>query len=261
MQDSAWNFRSTGEGTGEFNMWYDEMLAQRLVEGIGVPTVRLYQWKPWAISIGHHQDISGIDLSRCKADGIDVVRRPTGGRAILHAEELTYSVLMYANSKSIPQVYNEISLALVEGLREFGVEAALMRSQPNFAQLYKSPRSVPCFSSSARYEIEWNGRKFVGSAQRRYSSNSGDVVLQHGSILCGGAHRRLAEYLVLPDQVVRDSVQQDLHERTTDLHRIYGQPVDLEKLSACIKGGFERSWHIAFTDIDPLEGSRKVAYA
>ena len=180
MRDWTWNFSATGENTGEFNMQFDETLVRRLLDGSGVPTVRVYRWKPWAISIGHHQNISDIDAPLCRKEGIDVVRRPTGGRAILHAEELTYSVVMPADRKGIHQVYNEISNALVEGLKGFGVDVSLQRSQPDFARMYKSPSSIPCFSSSARYEIEWNGRKLVGSAQRRYSGESGDVVLQHG---------------------------------------------------------------------------------
>lgn len=261
MQESTWNFCTTGENTAEFNMHFDEMLVQRLMEGSGRPTVRVYRWKPWAISIGHHQKISDIDVLLCKRHGIDVVRRPTGGRAILHAEELTYSVVMPADRKGTQQVYNDISAALVEGLREFGVGVSLQRSQPDFARMYKSPSSIPCFSSSARYEIEWNGRKLVGSAQRRYSGESGDVVLQHGSILCGAAHRRLADYLVLPDQSLRESVHAGLEEKTADVHEASGESVDYEELSDCLRKGFERSWDVTFVNIDPLSGTGKIAYA
>ncbi|MEK9136365.1 MAG: lipoate--protein ligase family protein, partial [Bacteroidota bacterium] len=187
MQGTIWNFIAGGEYTGDFNMSFDEMLAQRLVSGLGAPTLRLYRWKPWAISLGHNQNLSDINIDRCRRDGIDVVRRPTGGRAILHAEELTYSVTMPVDRRGILQVYNEISTALVEGLRQFGVDVSLQRSQLNFVETYKSPSSIPCFSSSARYEIEWKGKKLVGSAQRRYTGNGGEVVLQHGSILCGSS--------------------------------------------------------------------------
>jgi lipoate-protein ligase A len=261
MHDLAWNFCATGENTGEFNMWFDEMLAQRLIDGSGLPTVRVYGWKPWAISIGQHQRLSDIDLNRCKDAGIDVVRRPTGGRAILHAEELTYSVVMWAEQKGIQQVFREISNALVEGLRVFGVEASLQRSQPNFAEMYKNPSSIPCFSSSSRYEVEWCGRKLVGSAQRRYSSESGDVVLQHGSILCGAAHRRLPDYLHLVDPLVKRDVQAELKEKTADLNEISGHPISLTELSGCIKRGFEHVWGVTFTDVHLMAGARKEAYA
>jgi lipoate-protein ligase A len=242
-------------------MWFDEMLVQRLIDGSGLPTVRVYQWKPWAISIGQHQRLSDIDLNRCRDAGIDVVRRPTGGRAIFHSEELTYSVVMRTGQKGIQQVYREISGALVEGLRVFGVEVSLQPSQPNFAQTYRNPSSSPCFSSSARYEIEWSGRKLVGSAQRRYANESGDVVLQHGSILCGAAHRRLADYLQLENHTVRKDVQADLEKKTIDLCEIFGRPIDFIELSGCIKKGFEQAWGVTFTDIDLMVGVRKEAYA
>jgi lipoate-protein ligase A len=260
MHDVAWNFCITGENTGAFNMWFDEMLVRRLFDGLGLPTLRVYKWKPWAISIGQHQRLSDINLNRCKEDGIDVVRRPTGGRAILHAEELTYSVVMRTEHKGIHQVYREIGDALVEGLKVFGVEVSLQRSQPDFSQMYKTPSAIPCFSSSARYEIEWNGRKLVGSAQRRYASGSGDVVLQHGSILCGTAHHRLSDYLQLEDQLFSHEVQTDLKEKTTDLGEISGHPVNFKLLSGCIKKGFERMWGVTFTDLDLMTSARNETY-
>ena len=138
MQPPIWNFITTGENTGAFNMQYDEMLVQQLIVS-GISTVRLYRWKPWAISLGHNKNPLDIDVQRCSHSGIDVVRRPTGGRAILHAEELTYSVVMRVEHEGIKHVYNEISEALVVGLRLFGIEVSLQRTQPNFAEMYKSP--------------------------------------------------------------------------------------------------------------------------
>ena len=106
--------------------------------------------------------------------------------------------------------------------------------------------SASCFSSSARYEIEWRGRKLVGSAQRRYSGSAREVVLQHGSILCGRAHRRLVDYLTVRDETVLRRVRQDLAERTTDLAEITGGTVDVGHLATCIQHGFMEAWGIAF---------------
>ena len=225
-----------------------------------MPTLRLYRWRPWAISLGRHQSPSSIDTACCRRDGIDVVRRPTGGRAILHAEEMTYSIVMPAHDSGIHQVYREISEALVAGLRLFGVDASLQRSQPDFVELYRDPSSIPCFSSTARYEVEWNGRKLVGSAQRRYTSESAAVVLQHGSILCGPAHRRLADYLTLPDDQVQKNVRAALHERTADLFQATGDDVDLQRLEECLKRGFECAWGISFNEIELADLIRKDAY-
>lgn len=230
----------------------DEALARRLLhkEPGSSPALRLYQWKPWAVSLGHHQDEASFDRDLLARDGIDLVRRPTGGRAILHAEELTYCVVMAAGRKSILQVYNIISEALVGGLRLFGVDVTLQKSQPQFAEMYRQPSSVPCFTSSARYEIEWQGRKLVGSAQRRYADGEQDVVLQHGSILCGPAHRRLSDYLQGMDEEVRERVRREMDEKTVDLAEITGAPVDVARLADCIRRGFAEGWGITLQRTD-----------
>ncbi|HXX63615.1 MAG TPA: lipoate--protein ligase family protein [Bacteroidota bacterium] len=244
MERGAWTFLDTGENTGAFNMELDESLARQLATGESSPVLRLYRWKPWAISLGHHQEASEIDGTLCKRDGIDLVRRPTGGRAILHAEELTYSVVMKAGRRSILQVYNDISQALVRGLAAYGVETSLEKSQPNFAKEYRTPNAVPCFSSSARYEIEYRGRKLVGSAQRRLSEGDADVVLQHGSILCGSAHVRLADYLA--KRAHREEIRTALREKTANLQEITGETVDMARLAQCIRQGFEEAWQVRF---------------
>ncbi len=235
---TSWRFLDSGEGTGAWNMALDELLARRMSAEGGDPVLRLFRWKPWAISLGYNQSREDLDEGACRADGIDIVRRPTGGRAILHAEELTYSVVMREGRRSVLQVYNEISAALVRGLALFGVEASLQKSQPDFHEAYRHPSSVPCFASSARYEIEWKGRKLVGSAQRRFTEEGEDVVLQHGSILCGPAHRRLADYLASRDPEVIRRVRRSLEEKTADLAGITGRDVDLARLAECIRRGF-----------------------
>ena len=241
-----WRCIEHGADTGEFNMRFDEGLAAMLQEGSGEPTLRLFGWKPWTISLGYNQSMTNIDSEKCARDGIGIVRRPTGGRAILHAEELTYSVAMYAGRRTILEIYNEISSALVQGLKLFGVDVSLQRSQSNFSEQYKQASSIPCFTSSARYEIEWKGRKLVGSAQRRYRSGDRDIVLQHGSILCGPAHRRLAEYVAVGTQALSEGLRRDLRDRTVDLSEICGGAIDMRWLSQCVRTGFERAWDIQF---------------
>jgi lipoate-protein ligase A len=224
----------------------DEALARALQVqgGDGAQVLRLYSWEPPAISLGHHQDDSTIDQERLARDGFELVRRPTGGRAILHHEELTYCVVMLSGRRSILQVYNAISEALVKGLALYGVEVALQRSQPDLAAAYRDQSSIPCFTSSARYEIEWGGRKLVGSAQRRHADGDQDVVLQHGSILCGPAHRRLAEYLKIGNDAVRERIEREMREKTVDLAEITRKPVDMERLKDCVRRGFEDAWGI-----------------
>jgi len=246
MPPAAWTFIDSGERTGAENMALDESLARSLAAGEGGPVLRIFRWRPWAVSLGYNQRAEELDAARCAADGIDIVRRPTGGRAILHAEELTYSVVMRTGRKSVLQVYNEISAALVHGLALYGVGVALQKSQPDFPAEYRSVTSVPCFTSSARYEIEWQGRKLVGSAQRRFGGPDADAVLQHGSILCGPSHLRLADYLAEPDGETRGRIRDLLRARTADLASITGSPVALDRLGACIRQGFAEAWGVTF---------------
>jgi lipoate-protein ligase A len=232
----------SGKLDGASNMALDAAMAGALAAGQGAPTLRLYGWNPWAISLGYNQREEEIDAARCRESGIDVVRRPTGGRAVLHAEELTYCVVMPAGRRSILDVYNDISRALVRGLGLFGVEATLQRSQPNFPEHYRSPSAIPCFTASARYEIEWDGRKLVGSAQRRVTGAT-HVVLQHGSILCGPAHKRLTEFIRTDDNV-RELLRAELNVKTVDLSEAAGGPVDVDRLAECIRQGCELHWGV-----------------
>ncbi|MBI3586641.1 MAG: lipoate--protein ligase family protein [Ignavibacteriales bacterium] len=241
-----WHFENTGYHSGAFNMEYDERLARMLVEGSEIGTVRIYGWKPAAISLGWNQSLEEIDLATCSQAGIDVVRRPTGGRAILHSDELTYSVTMVSARSSVLSMYNEISKALVCGLRHLNVDVSLEKSQPHFPSLYRTPSSAACFTSSARYEISVGGRKLVGSAQRRYArSNGEEVMLQHGSILLGGDHKRMVEFLAIKEKE-RLLIVQELNEKTTDLCSVLQRTVTFEELVPMIRLGFEEAWGIRF---------------
>jgi lipoate-protein ligase A len=246
--DRQYAFRDSGALSGAENMRLDEEAALALQAGRGRPLLRLYRWHPWAISLGYNQKSGDVDGARARADGIDVVRRPTGGRAILHAEELTYSVVMYAGRRGILETYNAISEALVAGLRLYGADVTLQKSQPDFGAHYRDASSVPCFTASARYEIEWQGRKLVGSAQRRYCDGEHDVVLQHGSLLCGPAHRRLIDYLREGSPAVIARMRREMDAKTVDLAEASGAPVDLAHLASCLRRGFEEAWHIHCED-------------
>ncbi len=267
-----WRCLNTGDRTGQFNMMIDERLVANLRDGFGRPTIRFFGWRPWAVSLGFNQSEAGINQEKCASDGIDVVRRPTGGRAILHARELTYSVVMYSAGRSIVDVYHDIGRALVRGLRLFGMDAEFVRLQPARDESgYGSPplrswRHVPCFASAARYEVSVGGKKLVGSAQRRYRSGvEGEVVLQHGSILVGPEHRRLVDYVATgmsgPDRLAAAASGRDLdglaelNERSIELETVVGGDVGLPVLRDCIRRGFEEEWEISLVeeDIDQLD--------
>jgi lipoyl(octanoyl) transferase len=246
----GWHFLNSGFHSGKYNMRQDELLAERLAAGDGSPTLRVYGWKPYAVSLGYNQHRDDFDEAKCASQGIDIVRRPTGGRAIFHAEELTYSVVMFSHGKNINDSYCEISRALLSGLYLLNADVDYALTQPNLPLLYRSQTAIPCFASSTKYEIQHRGKKLVGSAQRRFASAGGDdVVLQHGSILIGPAHRRLLEFMRADNQKVRDAFRESLEAKTTELNSVLGRNVSFDEVAAALKKGFESAWNINFTEI------------
>lgn len=217
----------------DLNMRLDEERARACAAGEALPLLRLYAWKPWAVSLGANQRESDIDRHRCAERGFAVVRRPTGGRAILHADELTYCVVTpLADGGTISDLYRDIHLLLRDALLSLGAAGLdFQKSQPDFRTLYKTPvRSLPCFASAARYELQWQGRKLVGSAQRRY----GTVVLQHGSILLGPDHEQLADVATLTADGERETMRSELLAHTATLSDICGRTVTYAECAAAI---------------------------
>ena len=241
-----WHFINSAENSGTYNMQYDIELAQNCKDDSAF--LRIYRWNPYCISLGANQDFNDIDLERTKADGIDVVKRPTGGRAILHAEELTYSVVLSLTRKYSPrEIYFKISNALMRGLEIYNpklIKAELQDFQPNFPKLLEEPSGVLCFASAAKNEIKFDGKKLIGSAQRKLDS----TILQHGSILCGPFHRKLSDY-IKTDETTRKMLASELSYKTTELQTILDEDIDYEKLKTCLVVGFELEWEMKFEDV------------
>ncbi len=246
-------FENTGAHTGAYNMEYDSRLVDE-ARASGDCIVRAYAWQPYAVSLGYNQDETAIDERTCNAEGIDLVRRPTGGRAVLHAEEITYSVVTPLGSLTTHQWYERIHRAIARGLADVGLsDAAFVKSQPDFAAIYKQASSALCFTSSARYELEWSGKKFVGSAQRVI----GGVLLQHGSILLGTFHERLPEFLFprldnaekKQSNIVR--MKDILKARSISLGEILGRTILFDECVEPLRKGFEEEWEMEFTPCSP----------
>lgn len=239
----TWHYIDSGEHNGRYNMGLDEQLAKEVGTGQRPSLLRFFRWKPYCISLGKHQKLTDIDVEKALQDGIDTVYRPTGGRAILHAEELTYSVVFKEDLPGgIEETYRMISEALAEGIRAFDIPAALNPTQPDFKQWYRQPSSKLCFSSSARYEIQVHGKKLVGSAQRRMAG----AVLQHGSILMGPFHRRLPDYLHAPEPV-KELMREMMNEKTTETGCY--RDISVEALKHSIRQAFEKVFHIQFMPV------------
>ena len=229
-------------------MAIDEVLATRIVSKEKIPIFRVYGWQPYAISLGYGQDPKKLDLNKCKQDGIDVVRRPTGGRAVFHAEEITYSVIIPKGSalysSDILSTYNLISRGLSAGLRLFGIDAQLVKRRIEEKKSASYKNDVPCFSFSAEYEIAYVNKKLVGSAQRRYENS----ILQHGSILTGTSHLKLADYIIFSDELSRRRFKDELEKRTISIFQILNRIVDQNKVIENLKLGMQNSFNISLID-------------
>jgi len=244
----------SGARTGEYNMKFDTALAQhffsdevqRVLKSEQSAVVRFYAWSPFAITIGYNQNIEEIDLAACQKRGVDVVRRPTGGRAIFHAGELTYSVVMTLDGAAPSTRYKDIHLALEAGLQRLGVSGKFQKSAPNFRQRYKSAESVPCFTASARNEYEVQGKKLIGSAQRRF----GQVLLQHGSILLTDEHKCLVDFLTEKNSETQQAIRHDLEEKTLSVSEILPNHPTYKKMVQAMTLGFEETWKISAKTLD-----------
>jgi lipoate-protein ligase A len=187
-----------GHGPAE-NMRRDAALLEAAGAG-AEPVLRLFTFVPPGITLGRAQDPAReLDLERCRAAGVPWAVRPTGGRAIYHDEEWTYSLAAPLGDPAwgggLEAAYGAASRMLVASLQRLGVPAALA---PGNARGDLAPRAArgaaaPCFASTARHEIVLDGRKLVGSAQRRTAR----ALLQQGSVLLGTAHLRLADFLAV----------------------------------------------------------------
>src|SRR5439155_18887308 len=176
----GWRLLLDKPSSGAWNMAVDEVLLDGVAAGTAPPTLRFYEWTPPCLSLGYFQPFDVVDLDGCRALGVDVVRRPTGGRAILHDRELTYSIVLPAavlgQDGGVLPSYYRLSLALQDGLRRLGVPATLA---PASAAPSTAVHGPACFDRPSAHEILLNRRKLVGSAQVR----RGGAILQHRSIL------------------------------------------------------------------------------
>jgi lipoate-protein ligase A len=264
-----WRMILSGTNDAFFNMALDEALLISCQKGFSPPVLRLYQWKPPAVSIGYFQSAGKtVDIQKCRKNGIDVIRRITGGRAVLHEDEITYSVCASISrfpvlGKTVTETYRKLGEALWESLRFLGVEGEWVKPS---TESQHSPASTvwskPCFISSSRYELMVSGKKLIGSAQRRFYSPSTKPeehsFIQHGSILTGKGKFNLADFL--PDAKLTDRVKSDLLERSTDLQMVLGERVTAEKIAHAVKGGFKKTFGCLLEDSKVSENELQTAW-
>lgn len=215
-------------------MAVDEAVLEAVAAGASPPTLRFYGWEPACLSLGFAQPWDDADLERCAGLGWDVVRRPTGGRAILHVDELTYSVCAPEGEARVRggviESYERLSLALLRGLKSMGLD-------PQRAQAVYEDRGAAgpaCFDGPSHYEITIGQRKLVGSAQMRKKG----VVLQHGTLPLYGDITRIAEALYVDAPGQRLAIVLRLNYRATTLEAGLGKRVDYDEAVVHMRQGF-----------------------
>ena len=221
---------------GAVNMARDVAILEAVAADASPPTVRLYDWDPPCLTLGKHQRLDAVDLEFCRANGIEVARRPTGGRALLHHLELTYSVVAPLGKPPLPralqEAYRLICSGLVRACRELGIPAELTGGEVNL-RLPQPASTIPCFEAPAAGEVVVGRRKLIGSAMRAHAG----CILQHGAILLGWDGRLQAGAMRLAD----DSL---LRPHVTTLQSELGRPVARSKVEPAVIRGIEEALDI-----------------
>jgi lipoyl(octanoyl) transferase len=193
----TWRLIRTGPGNASFQMALDEVLLRAFSTGNGSPVFRVYEWSFPAITVGYAQRSDGlIDLKRCDEDGVAVVRRLTGGRALYHHHDLGYAVIGSADDPvfggTILDTYRAINRVIAEAFSSCGIEGVAEESSPDRHVPVGLAMKAPCFAAPTKFELTFGGYKIAGSAQRRFRN----VFLQQGSISLGSGAELITGYLL-----------------------------------------------------------------
>jgi len=240
-----WRFIPYAKYTAAENMAIDEAILDAHLEGHVPPTLRLYGWSPPAVSLGYGQKISPTMQERIRSHGYDIVRRPTGGRAVLHDFELTYSFVGSAGDKesngdgfgflseSVIKAYKQICEGLIETFRELDVELELGTSTNEYKNAHD------CFLATTTADLHYQGKKMVGSAQLRRRH----AVLQHGSILLHQPQDLMSSLLKESRPVSSENSDQDVsgEKRHANLWDVIA-PLSEERWESAFLTGFQRAF-------------------
>ncbi|MHB9292301.1 lipoate--protein ligase family protein [Hollandina sp. SP2] len=228
---------NTGFHDGFYNMGLDEALLEGVAQGRSLPVLRLYTWKPPAVSIGYFQGLTEeVDLESCTRHGVDVVRRISGGGAVFHHEELTYSIIMPLGhplaGETIQGSYQSICPGIIQGLALLGVSSRF----------------------SGINDILVEDRKISGHAQTRRMG----CVLQHGTLLLASDVDLMFELLLVPQEKLTDTGIQDVKDRVTSLKALLGRDIAYTEVAPAIAEGFRRGLSLDFipTPLQTAEEAR-----
>ncbi|MBN2550804.1 MAG: lipoate--protein ligase family protein [Anaerolineales bacterium] len=257
FESSRWRLVITPPLPGAMNMAVDEAILEAAGGGDVPPTLRLYAWEPACLSLGYAQPYTDVFLPGLAAHGWELVRRPTGGRAILHVDELTYSVCGPHDEPrlagSVLDSYRVLAGALLRALHMLDIPAqANEKSRQNASSQAQNP---VCFEAPSNYEIIVQGKKLVGSAQRR----SKDGVLQHGSLPLCGDLSRITLALAFPNEQERRTAAQRLLQRAATAEMILGRPLAWEQAAQAFAAAFADELNLEFIRADLTEAELQRA--
>ncbi len=217
-------------------MAIDEALLESVGSGQSLPILRLYAWEPACLSLGYAQPVCEVDLVRLASLGWTLARRPTGGRAVLHTDELTYAVIAPLDEPrlagSLLDSYRRLSTALVEALLRLGIPVI---AQDRYAlPVGGHPFGPVCFDVPSSFEITACGKKLVGSAQARRREG----ILQHGSLPLCGDLTRITQALTFPDDASRSRAAERLLEHATTAEAVLGRRIAWETAAQAFQSAF-----------------------
>ena len=243
---TIWRLFITPPARGAWNMALDESILEHIGRGESSPTLRLYAWDPACLSLGQAQPFTDVDTARLKHNGWEVVRRATGGRAILHTDELTYSVIAPLNEPvvagSILESYHRISQALLAAVNSLEIPVEVKEGKAVGHASSVTQTNPVCFEVPSTYEITVNGKKLVGSAQARKR----DGVLQHGTLPLTGDLTRICQALVFENESEREKASKRLLEQATTVESVLGRNISWDSAAQAFVRAFEAQLGISF---------------
>ncbi len=249
---SAYRFLDSGARSAALNMAIDEAILTFHLRGETPPTLRAFTWKRPAISLGRFQDVEReILVEECAARGIDLVRRPTGGRAVLHVDEFTYSMTVstaYDVPSGVVAAYIWLAKGIMAALEEFGIHSEVSTNRVSKEQ------TAACFAFSTQADLTSNGRKLVGSAQVWKE----DTVLQQGTIPLEERGPLLFSLLRYPTEAARQAALASYQEATASVHAFAPQATR-EAVRDAFARGFSAALGVPFEPMPLTEGERELA--
>lgn len=254
-----WYFINSGPKTGAYNMALDEALLDWHSAGEIPPVIRFYEWDPATLSIGYFQQVhKDINLENVLKNQLGFVRRPTGGRAVLHDQELTYSVIVTESYPNMPQTvteaYRVISEGILLGFQKLGLEAYF--SVPETKQQLddlKKPKSAVCFDAPSWYELVVEGKKVAGSAQTRQKG----VILQHGAILLDLDEELLLSVFNFESDEAKERMRKKLPEKAVAMNQFVDTPFSMEQCVEAFSNGFKEALAIELVPYELTENQEQ----